>query len=79
MLARRMDALEARIARLAEEEELKSIRPELDGNAVMQLLDLEPGPEVGEAMRYLLDVRLDEGILGEEDVKRRLLDWWNSR
>ena len=79
MLARRMDALEARIARLAEEEELKSIRPELDGNAVMQLLDLEPGPEVGEAMRYLLDLRLDEGILGEEDVKRRLLDWWNSR
>jgi poly(A) polymerase len=50
-LARRMDALEDRIKRLAEQEELKAIRPELDGNAVMRILGLEPGPEVGEAMR----------------------------
>ena len=79
MLARRMDALEGRIARLAEEEELKSIRPELNGDEVMQLLGLEPGPAVGEAMRYLLDLRLDEGLLGDAEVKRRLLDWWNAR
>ena len=78
-LARRMDALEARIERLAEEEELKAIRPELDGNDVMRLLGLEPGPHVGEAMRFLLDLRLDEGLLGEDEVTRRLLEWWNSR
>jgi poly(A) polymerase len=79
MLSRRMDALEARIARLAEEEELKAIRPELDGNAVMQLLGLEPGPEVGEAMRYLLELRLDDGLVGEDEAKRRLVEWWSSR
>jgi poly(A) polymerase len=78
-LARRMDALEDRIERLAEQEELKAIRPELDGNAVMQLLGLAPGPEVGEAMRWLLELRLDEGELGEEEVTRRLREWWPTR
>src|SRR5205085_8472308 len=52
MLAARMDALEERIERLAEQEELKAIRPELDGNTVMQVLGLPPGPDVGEAMRW---------------------------
>ena len=78
-LARRMDALEGRIERLAEQEELKAIRPELDGNTVMRVLDLSPGSEVGEAMRWLLELRLDEGILGEEEATRRLRDWWDSR
>ena len=78
-LATRMDALEARIGRLAEQEELRSIRPELDGNRVMEVLGLAPGPEVGEAMRHLLDIRLDEGLLGEEEVTRRLREWWNER
>src|SRR5437899_1142186 len=79
LLAHRMDALETRIERLAEQEELKAMRPELDGNAVMKLLDLQPGPQVGAAMRYLLDVRLDEGLLGEEEITRRLTEWWRSR
>jgi poly(A) polymerase len=74
-----MDALEARIDRLAQQEELKAIRPELDGNSVMELLGLRPGPDVGEAMRYLLDLRLDEGMLGEEEVTRRLTEWWSTR
>jgi poly(A) polymerase len=74
-----MDALEARIDRLAEQEELKAIRPELDGNAVMRLLGLSPGPDVGEAMRYLLELRLDEGMLGEEEVTGRLREWWHAR
>jgi poly(A) polymerase len=78
-LAQRMDALVNRIERLAEQEELKAIRPELDGNAVMELLELQPGPEVGAAMRYLLELRLDEGVLGEEEVTRRLREWWHSR
>jgi poly(A) polymerase len=74
-----MDALVARIERLGEEEELKAIRPELDGNRVMELLDLSPGPEVGEAMRFLLEIRLDEGLLGEEEITRRLKEWWSAR
>jgi poly(A) polymerase len=78
-LARRMDALEERIARLREQEELSAIRPELDGNTVMRVLDLSPGPEVGEAMRWLLELRLDEGELGEEEAARRLTAWWAAR
>ena len=78
-LARRMDALEDRIARLREQEELNAIRPELDGNTVMRVLDLQPGPEVGEAMRWLLELRLDEGELGEAEATRRLREWWGSR
>jgi poly(A) polymerase len=79
VLGRRMDALVERIERLAAEEELKAIRPELDGNAVMALLGLEPGPQVGEAMHYLLELRLDEGMLGEQEVTRRVREWWESR
>ena len=78
-LNQRIDALEARIARLREQEELDAIRPDLNGNQVMELLDLKPGPAVGEAMRFLLDLRLEEGPLGEEEATRRLRDWWATR
>jgi poly(A) polymerase len=78
-LARRMDALEARITRLAEEEELRAIRPDLDGNEVMALLGIPPGKEVGEALSFLLEARLDEGPLGKEEAARRLLEWWAAR
>ncbi|HLI55070.1 MAG TPA: CCA tRNA nucleotidyltransferase, partial [Acidimicrobiales bacterium] len=60
-LARRMDELEERIAALQEQEELRSIRPDLDGNQVMARLGLRPGPLVGEALAYLLELRLEEG------------------
>ena len=75
-LSRRMDELEARIAELQEQEELKAIRPDLDGNAVMARLGLRPGREVGEALAYLLELRLEEGPLGEEEAGRRLDAWW---
>jgi poly(A) polymerase len=78
-LARRMDELEARIAELAEQEELEAIRPELDGRQVMAHLELAPGPLVGEAMAFLLELRLDEGVLGHAEVVRRLDDWWSAR
>jgi poly(A) polymerase len=78
-LARRMDELEVRIAELQEAEELAALRPELDGNAVMAHLGLAPGREVGEAMRFLMDLRLDEGVLGDDEVRRRLDAWWASR
>ena len=79
MLQARMDDLVSRIAILEEEEELKAIRPDLDGNAVMELLGLAPGREVGEAMRFLLDLRLDEGPLDRDDAEARLRAWWASR
>lgn len=75
-LSQRMDDLEARIAELAAAEELAAIRPELDGRAVMEHLGIGPGPVVGEAMRFLLDLRLDEGPLGEVEARRRLDAWW---
>ncbi|HET7523091.1 MAG TPA: CCA tRNA nucleotidyltransferase, partial [Acidimicrobiales bacterium] len=76
MLARRMDELEARIDELNAEEELKAMRPDLDGNAVMARLGIRPGPEVGEALGFLLELRLEEGPLGEEEAGRRLDEWW---
>lgn len=79
MLSRRMDELERRIAELAAKEELKAIRPELDGTEVMALLGLGPGPAVGKAMKFLLEVRMEEGILGDNEVRRRLLDWWRDQ
>ncbi|WP_431280503.1 CCA tRNA nucleotidyltransferase [Leifsonia poae] len=73
------DDLEGRIRELKEKEELDAVRPDLDGEQVMSILNLAPGREVGEAMRYLLELRLDEGPLGEEEATRRLLDWWQRR
>ncbi|HYF47563.1 MAG TPA: CCA tRNA nucleotidyltransferase [Acidimicrobiales bacterium] len=79
LLARRMDDLQHRIAELAAAEELKAIRPDLDGRQVMEHLGLEPGRDVGQALDFLLELRLDEGPLGEEEAYRRLDEWWAAR
>jgi poly(A) polymerase len=79
MLAARMDALEERIAELRDREELEAIRPDLDGEQVMAHLGIPPGRAVGEALAMLLEVRLDEGPLGEEEARRRLDAWWAAR
>jgi poly(A) polymerase len=78
-LARTYDALEERISRLSEEEELAAMRPALNGEQIMALLGLRPGPEVGAAYRYLLELRIDEGVLSEEEASERLLAWWATR
>jgi poly(A) polymerase len=78
-LARRMDELEARIDDLRQREELAAIRPDLDGNQVMARLAIRPGPVVGEALAFLLELRLEEGPLGEEEAGRRLDAWWAER
>jgi poly(A) polymerase len=78
-LARRMDELERRIAELAERESLEAIRPDLDGTQVMAHLQIPPGPTVGEALGFLLELRLDEGPLGEDEATRRLDEWWAAR
>jgi poly(A) polymerase len=78
-LRRTYDELEARIARLSEEEELASIRPDLDGTQIMAILGIPPGPAVGRAYQFLLDLRLDHGPMSEEDATAALLAWWASR
>lgn len=78
-LAHAYDDLEKRIAVLREQEELDSMRPDLNGEQIMEILGISPSREVGEAYNYLLEIRLDEGELGEEEAKKRLLEWWQSR
>jgi poly(A) polymerase len=78
-LRRRMDELEERVAVLREQEELAAIRPDLDGNTVMTELGIGPGRVVGEALSFLLELRLDEGPLGDDEARRRLHQWWAAR
>jgi poly(A) polymerase len=78
-LRRTYDDLEARIDRLAEAEELAAVRPDLDGNQIMEILGLPPGREVGEAYRHLLELRMDHGPMPEEKAKAALLAWWAQR
>lgn len=74
-LARRMDDLEAWIADLASREELSRLRPALDGNEVMEHLGIKPGRLVGEALDFLMEIRLDEGEITKEEAYRRLDEW----
>ncbi len=74
-LSKRMDDLEERIVELAAAEELASLRPELDGNAVMELLGVDPGKIVGEALAFLMEIRLDEGLIGADAAAHRLRRW----
>lgn len=73
------DDLEERIAAIAEAEGIAAVRPDLDGEAIMAILGIKPGREVGEAYRFLLDLRLDEGPLGAEEAEARLRGWWATR
>ncbi len=76
ILARRMDEMEERIAEVMEREELASLRPEIDGQRVMELLNVPAGPIVGAALEFLMDIRLEEGIIGEDAAVERLRAWW---
>ncbi|MHB8220455.1 MAG: CCA tRNA nucleotidyltransferase [Acidimicrobiales bacterium] len=78
-LGRRMDELERRIDELRQRESLDAIRPDLDGTQVMDRLGIPPGPIVGDALSFLMDLRLEEGPLGEEEAGRRLDRWWAAR
>jgi poly(A) polymerase len=73
------DDLEERINRLREQEQLDAIRPDLDGNQIMEILGIGPGRDVGEAYKFLMEVRMDEGPLDEAQAREKLLTWWNSR
>ena len=78
-LRRTYDDLEERIARLAEQEELESIRPDLDGNAIMAMLGIGPGREVGDAYRFLLELRMENGPMAPEEAEAALRAWWAGR
>jgi poly(A) polymerase len=71
--------LERRIAELAAREDLQRVRPDLDGNEIMELLRIPAGPQVGEAWRYLKELRLQRGPLSKQDATAELLAWWNAR
>ncbi|MEV6240253.1 CCA tRNA nucleotidyltransferase [Lentzea sp. NPDC051838] len=75
LLKRTYDSLEERIARIAAEEDLARVRPDLDGNEIMKLLGLPPGRQVGEAWKYLKELRLDRGPLERDEAEAALLDW----
>ena len=73
------DDLERRIAELAAKEDLQRVRPDLDGNEIMELLGIPAGPEVGEAWRYMKELRLERGPLSKGEATAELLAWWNAR
>jgi poly(A) polymerase len=78
-LRRTYDELEARIATLSEQEELASIRPDLDGNQIMEILGIGPGREVGEAYKFLLELRMDNGPMSYDAARDALLAWGAGR
>ncbi len=75
-LQQNYDNLEARIDKIAEAEDLARVRPDLDGNAIMELLGLPPGPQVGKAWRYLKELRLDRGPMSHDEAEEALRQWW---
>lgn len=77
-LAHAYDDLERRIHKLAEQEELAAIRPDLDGNEIMEILGIGPGREVGAAYKYLLNLRMENGPMEPEAAREALLQWWDE-
>jgi poly(A) polymerase len=73
------DSLEQRIAELAAREDLQRVRPDLDGNEIMAILGIPAGPQVGEAWKYLKELRLDRGPLDHDEAVAELKNWWNAR
>ena len=79
MLSHAYDDLERRIEALRQQEELAAIRPELDGQEIMTELGIKPGPEVGKAYKFLLDLRMERGPIGKELAREALHSWWATQ
>ncbi|MFI1852803.1 CCA tRNA nucleotidyltransferase [Streptomyces sp. NPDC020480] len=75
-LSRAYDGLEERIGRLQQQEQLDAIRPDLDGNEIMKILGIGPGPQVGKAYKHLLELRLEHGPMERDAVVVALQEWW---
>ncbi|CAL9274991.1 hypothetical protein SUDANB5_03492 [Streptomyces sp. SudanB5_2050] len=78
-LSRAYDGLEERIAQLQEQEELDAIRPDLDGNQIMEILGIRPGPAVGQAYKHLLELRLENGPMEHDAAVAALREWWDTQ
>ncbi|MGO9911290.1 MAG: CCA tRNA nucleotidyltransferase [Acidimicrobiales bacterium] len=78
-LGQRMDELEERLAELRQKEELAALRPEIDGDEVMEALGMPPGRDVGAALDFLMKIRLEEGLIGKDEALRRVRGWWAAR
>ena len=78
-LQQRMADLKVRIEQLRQKEELDAIRPEINGDEVMRMLNIGPSRLVGEALDFLMEIRLEEGLIGKNQAKQRLMAWWESR
>jgi poly(A) polymerase len=79
VLAARIDELDARIEELKKKEQLDRMRPELDGKQIMAYLQIPPGPQVGEARDFLMELRIEEGEIGQQEAYRRLAEWGRAR
>jgi len=79
LLANTYDQLEQRIKELMQQEELNKIRPDLTGEQIMQILNIKPSPTVGKAYDFLLELRLENGPIGEDKAKEALLNWWKEQ
>ncbi|MFJ2397534.1 CCA tRNA nucleotidyltransferase [Streptomyces sp. NPDC087843] len=78
-LSRAYDGLEERIAQLQEQEELDAIRPDLDGNQIMEILGIGPGPAIGQAYKFLLELRLENGPMEHDAAVAALKEWWSEQ
>jgi poly(A) polymerase len=78
-LSRSYDGLEKRISQLKEKEELDAIRPDLNGNEIMQILGIPPGPQIGQAYQHLLELRLEQGPMSKDAAEAALKEWWRSQ
>ncbi|MEH6373837.1 CCA tRNA nucleotidyltransferase [Streptomyces sp. KLMMK] len=78
-LSRAYDGLEERIAKLQEQEELDAIRPDLDGNQIMEILGVGPGPQIGKAYKHMLELRLENGPMSHDEAVAALKDWWAAQ
>jgi poly(A) polymerase len=78
-LSRAYDGLEGRISQLQEQEELDSIRPDLDGNQIMEILGVAPGPAVGRAYKHMLELRLENGPMEHDEAVAALKEWWAAQ
>ncbi|MEU9980396.1 CCA tRNA nucleotidyltransferase [Streptomyces sp. NPDC050856] len=78
-LSRAYDGLEERIAQLQEQEELDAIRPDLNGNQIQEVLGIGPGPAIGQAYKFLLELRLENGPMGHDAAVDALKKWWAAQ
>src|SRR5699024_5030321 len=78
-LSHAYDDLEKRIVELAQEEELKAIRPDLDGNEIMEILGLAPGREVGAAYKRVIEARMEKGPMERDEAVAELKEWWQAQ